>query len=233
MKILVLAPCSKIMSNKQIHNLTCKDLDSSEKIDYHLKTSSLKINARELFRGAVNISLVAAIDQLRQFFDVSYYIVSSGFGLLKEHDRIPPYDCSFMEMNEKEIIARAEMLGIPRQFKDILAIEQPELLFLALNKHYLTALGNWEEMINCATITYTPSSSKFVISLPEEYLPQKETMHLPGFPVHNTVSYRGDLLLITKRYLANSKDPEKTLRELFKNPDELRYILNSIRQHGL
>jgi len=233
MKLFVLTSCSKIMTIKQEHGLTCDDLNAPDKIDYQLRAGSQKKKARDLFRGPLNISVNAAVDQLRKHFGVCFYILSAGFGLLNEDDKIPPHNCSFSDMSDEEIRTYAMNLGIPEKFKTLIENEQPDFIFLALKPQYLCALGDWEEVISCPTIAYQPSQSKYVISLPEDHLPREESMRMGGLPFRGPVSFRDDLLLLTKRYITNSSNPEQALKEIIAKPNELLYLLDSIRKHGL
>jgi len=190
-----------------------------------------KRTARDLYRGSLNISINSAVTQLRDFFDVSFYIISAGFGIVEENELVPPYNCSFSQMNNEDLIERARLLRIPDDFQEIIEKEKPDLMYLALGKTYLTALGEWDKALPCATIAFTESTSKKVITLPANNIAVQEVTHLGIGPIHGVVGYKGDLLLLTTRFVKNNqKNPEKALLELLETPDDLVQMLAMLRK---
>ncbi|MCK5047185.1 MAG: hypothetical protein KAS22_11435, partial [Candidatus Heimdallarchaeota archaeon] len=157
MKILVFASCSKRKSISYPTEPRCKDIVMKEMKDSFVDRFPEKRTARNLYRGSLNISINSAVTQLRDFFDVSYYIVSAGFGIVEENEFVPPYNCSFSQMNNEDLIERARALRIPDDFQEIVEKEKPDLMYLALGKTYLTALGDWDKDLPCATIAFTKS----------------------------------------------------------------------------
>jgi len=189
-----------------------------------------KRTARNLYRGSLNISVNSAVTQLRDFFDVGYYIVSAGFGIVEENEFVPPYNCSFLQMNNEDLIERAKALRIPEDFQEIVEKEKPDLIYLALSKTYLTALGDWDTDLPCATIAFAESTSKKVITLPADNIAVQEASHLGLGPIHGVVGYKGDLLLLTTRFVKNQKNPEKALLEILETPEDLIQMLDMLRK---
>ncbi|MHA1155347.1 MAG: DUF6884 domain-containing protein [Candidatus Heimdallarchaeota archaeon] len=231
MKILVIASCSKKKSIQYPHQPTCNEIPSKESREQILLKFPMKKTAKDLYRGALNLSTNSAVRLLKNYFDISYYIVSAGFGLIDESVLLPPYDCSFSEMTKDKIIERAELLHIPEDFQKIITKENPDLIYLALGKDYLTALGKWDEKLPCKTIAFTHSDSTNVITLPADHITVKEVSQIGGLPIHGVIGFKGDLLLLTTRYLKEQQNPEKALRDLLDNPDDLIYTVNSLREH--
>ncbi|NHJ05069.1 MAG: hypothetical protein EAX90_09610 [Candidatus Heimdallarchaeota archaeon] len=232
MKILIFASCSKTKSLKYPHQPNCDEILSKEMREQFLQRFPEKRTAKELYRGSLNISLNSAVRQLREFFDVSYYIISAGFGIINELDKVPPYECSFSDMSNEKIIERAKQLHIPEDFKEIIQREEPDFIYLALGKNYLLSVGEWDIDLPCKTIAFYPSNSEQVITLPADHIAVKEASSIGGLPIHGVIGYKGDLLLLTTRYLKNQKDPAKALIEILNDPEDLIYTLNSIRDHG-
>ena len=233
MKILVFASCSKTKSVKLPNQPDCSQLISKESRERFLHMIPEKRTATELYRGALNISVTSAVRQLRENFTVGYYIVSAGFGIVNENDIVPPYDCSFATMGKSLIVERAEQLEIPQDFKAIVEKEQPDLIYLAMGRNYMLALGEWDTQLPCKTIAFIPSASDKVITLPADHLIVKEVSSIGSLPIHGVIGYKGDLLLITTRYLKNNPQPDKALMDLINKPDELIYTVNSIRNFNL
>ena len=125
MKILVFSSCSKSKAIKYPHQPTCDEITSKEMKERFLQMSPDKRTAKELYRGALNLSITNAVKQLREFFEVSHYIVSAGFGILEENELVPPYDCSFSEMNKTQIKERAHLLKIPNDYDEIIKRKIP------------------------------------------------------------------------------------------------------------
>ncbi len=231
MKILVIASCSKTKSIQYPHQPVCSEIPSKESREQILLKFPMKKTAKDLYRGALNLSTNSAVRLLKNYFDVSYYIVSAGFGLIEESVLLPPYDCSFSEMTKDQIVERAELLHIPEDFQEIIIKENPDLIYLALGKNYLIAIGKWDEKLPCKTIAFDHSDSANVITLPADHIIVKKVSRIGGLPIHGVIGFKGDLLLLTTRYLKEQSNPEKALKELLDNPDDLIYTVNSLREH--
>ncbi len=231
MKIVIFASCSKRKSISHPSQPTCKDLVSKQSKDKYNVSITEKRTVKEMYRGALNISIVQAISVLRHYFEVKYYVISAGFGIVEENEIIPPYDCTFSTMSAEEILSRAEILQIPQDYKQIIENEKPDLVYLALGKDYLTALGDWDSILKCKTIAFHASTNENVITLPADHVAVQEASSIGGLPIHGVVGYKGDLLLLTTRYLKNCDNPIEALQDLLNNPNDLIYMMNTIRQN--
>ncbi|MHA1212081.1 MAG: DUF6884 domain-containing protein [Candidatus Heimdallarchaeota archaeon] len=232
MKILVFASCSNTKAIKYPNQPTCSELQTKEMREKVINYFPEKREAKNLYRGALNISVTSAVKQLKEFFEVNYYIVSAGFGIIRSNDIIPPYDCTFSNMNKQQIIERGQLLEIPEDFIKIIKLEQPDMIYLALGKNYMTALGEWDNNLPCKTIAFTDSESEKVITLPADHIIVHQVSRVSGLPIHGVVGFKGDLLLLTVRYLKNQKEPVKALEEILNAPDDLIYTINTLREHS-
>jgi len=231
MKILVFASCSKRKSLSYPNEPTCKDIIMKGMKDSYVQKFPEKRTARDLYRGSLNISVNSAVKQLKEFFDVGFYIVSAGFGIVEENELVPPYNCTFSTMTKDEIIERARVLRIPNDFQEIIEKEKPDLIYLALGNTYLQALGDWDKNLPCKTIAFTESEAKEVITLPADHIAVQEATHLGLGPIHGVVGYKGDLLLLTTRFVKNQRNPEKALLELLEAPDDFVQMIDMLRKY--
>ena len=229
MKILVFASCSKRKAISYPNQPTCQQINSKEMREAYLPNFSEKRKAKDLYRGSLNISTNAAVRHLREMFDVGYYIVSAGFGIVNEEDIMPPYECSFSEMRKDNIIERANALNIPNDYQEIIKKENPDFMYLALGKNYLMALGNWDENLPCKTIAFEESTSDKVITLPADHIAVQEVSRIGGMPIHGVIGFKGDLLLLATRFLKNQRNPEKALVEILDTPNDLKQMIAMLR----
>ncbi|MCG3216955.1 MAG: hypothetical protein KAS63_09550 [Candidatus Heimdallarchaeota archaeon] len=70
---------------------------------------------------------------------VDYYVISAGFGVVKEFNMLPPYDCTFSNRSDEEILEISRRLRIRESLLQ-LSQTQYDLVYLALGKDYLTAV---------------------------------------------------------------------------------------------
>ena len=59
---------------------------------------------------------------MKEFCEIDYYIIFTGFGLINSDQVIPSYDCSFSENNKLELIKRSNKLCIPSTYRNLLSI---------------------------------------------------------------------------------------------------------------
>lgn len=206
----------------------CSALDSKDAVAlWRSRLSHESVQARVMYRGSQHRAIVRAVDLLREVegVHVDLFIISAGFGLLKEHDSVPPYDCSFNELRKEEILLRSEMLEIPASFQ-LICEDDYDLIYLALGKKYLTALGSaWLAATNGLVVAF------------DDRFPKEHTLFLPansqtvkafsnaGHKIHGVVGFKGDLLRIMAEYAIETEAPRaeimnwsvsKHLTQLFK-----------------
>ena len=227
MRILVVGSCGKKKLTQHPDAPSCSDLAiNSDLSEWKSKFSNLVFPAGKMYTGYQNRELAAATDGLRAVkgVEVDMYIISAGFGMLKETTLIPPYECSFNNMNKAEILERAEYLGIREAFRGICG-RNYDLLYLALSKKYMLALdGQYLHEIESTTVVfhgknrgfgtvYVPSGSTAVRSFSQQ-----------GFKIHGVVGFKGDLLRILMEYAWKMKNPYSELHS-WKNPLKLKMLI--------
>jgi hypothetical protein len=149
------------------------------------------------------------LDILRSIRDVEVhlYIVSAGFGLLEENEKVPPYECSFTGMKKSEIKDRSQQLAIPSSFARVCETRY-DLLYLALGKDYLTAIGlEWITNVVGTVVMFDPKiivdSSVIIASGPDIV---KALSH-QGHKIHGITGFKGDLLRILASYALSQDNP--------------------------
>ena len=214
MRILVVGSCGKKKLNQSSTSPTCNDLASVDDIRTWIeRPSSSNVRVRDLYTGNQNRELVKGVDILRQIenTEVDLFIISAGFGLVKENDELPIYDCSFSSMNKSQIKERAELLQIPLNFEKLVTSDY-DLVYLALGKKYFLSLG--DTWMNKSSVTMVGFDNK---------LSGKQMLCIPcahkivsafsqnGHKIHGVTGFKGDLL----RILANhAQNQENSYREL-------------------
>ncbi|MHA2249302.1 MAG: hypothetical protein ACXAD7_03020 [Candidatus Kariarchaeaceae archaeon] len=148
-KILVISSCGKkklVSHGNQPH---WNDLDNETKRlqALHQFRDSLT-PAGDLYIGPQSNALRTAIRKLRQQYEVDHYIVSAGFGLVKENELLPPYESSFSSKGKSKIREMSSILNIEDSINDITGVY--DLIYLALGKDYLTAIGDLGNLTNKA-----------------------------------------------------------------------------------
>lgn len=132
--------CGKSKQNSHDKQPTCQNLNSeSKRQEVKQKYLNIAVPAGMLYIGNQAKRVRTAIDILRKNHLVDYFIISAGFGLLKENELIPPYECTFSDKGKRVITEMAEELGIRKDIKKIQS--GYDLIFLILGKNYLHTLG--------------------------------------------------------------------------------------------
>ncbi|MDF1537691.1 MAG: hypothetical protein P1Q69_02170 [Candidatus Thorarchaeota archaeon] len=141
-RVLVIGSCGKRKKFTSQDAPTCKDLIGKETLGKWCKIfPKMTCEARSMYTGNQSRELVGAVDLLRTIakIEVHLFIISAGFGILKEDELIPPYECSFTGMKKTEIRERASLLSIDSDFRKICKTRY-DLSYLALGSTYLTSL---------------------------------------------------------------------------------------------
>jgi len=166
MKTLVISSCT---GEKKIEmkTVTCETIDKYG-LD-GLKNQGLsQLPAWQMYTGKQHLAIIEAVKELRRKkFNVDWYILSAGFGLIHENQMIVPYECTFNKMGKKEIIERGKKLAVNISFKKLLD-QNYDVLFSLLGSNYLLPLDL--NLIPETTNTY-------ILCGENQELPQKNNIH--------------------------------------------------------
>lgn len=215
MRILVVGSCGKKKLNQSAISPTCEDLASIDDIRvWRKKSSHTTTRVRDIYTGNQNRELVKGVDLLRQIekTEVNLSIISAGFGLVEEKDRLPTYDCSFSGMKKFQIQERAEWLNIPSDFEKLLT-SGFDIVYLALGKNYFLTLGNvWKTKSSTTTIVgfnqNLSEDSMLCIPSAHEIV---SAFSRNGHKIHGVTGFKGDLLRVLANYALKQKNPYREL----------------------
>lgn len=155
MEILVLSSCSKDKLYEPV--LDCEEVDTHSReylVQEHAESTT---TAADLYTGREHQHVKAVVTRLREVAEVDWYIISAGFGLLRDETEVPSYDCGFSDIelvrkrarrggyeiddltNKDTIQAVGLEKGIPQAFGDVMN-RGYDLLFLVLSEPYLLSV---------------------------------------------------------------------------------------------
>ena len=94
MNVLVVSGC---LGDKPYDgpSIGCAEIDSSSREELLRRYPDRTASAREMYTGQEHGVVTPAVENLREYADVTWKIVFAGYGLLDETDEIVAYECSF------------------------------------------------------------------------------------------------------------------------------------------
>ena len=214
MRILVVGSCGKRKLNQSTTSPTCKELATIDDIKAWRENSiypSTKV--RDLYTGNQNRELVKGVDILRQIekTEVKLSIISAGFGLVDEKEKLPAYDCSFSGMRKSQIQERAESLEISSNFEKLMS-SGFDVVYLALGEKYFLTLGDeWKSNSDTTIIGFNGSlCEKKMLCIPSAH-EIVSSFSRNGHKIHGITGFKGDLLRILASYALKQKNPYREL----------------------
>jgi hypothetical protein len=208
-RLLVVGSCGKRKLHYHTKQPSCLELIKHPDIEYwRKKLPEVCAPAREIYTGPQNTELVKAVDLLRKIpnVKVQLVIVSAGFGILQEHDLVPPYDCSFTNMKLSQIRERTQILHLKSSFSSLTS-KGFDLIYLALGKRYLDALGDdVSKPSKIPTVTFQGEETKQVtrISCSADVV---KAFSKQGHKIHGVVGFKGDLLRLLAKHALEKPHP--------------------------
>lgn len=108
MDVLVVSGCSgdKMYDDPPI---SCGEIDSETREGLLRRYPDQTASAKEMYTGQEHGVVTSAVSNLREYADVTWKIISAGYGLLDETDEVVAYECSFTEIGPVQ--KRAKRLG--------------------------------------------------------------------------------------------------------------------------
>ncbi|WP_251331104.1 DUF6884 domain-containing protein [Haloplanus pelagicus] len=169
MNILVISGCS---GDKQFDEapIGCEELDSTSRDDLLETYPDYVAPAAEMYTGDEHERVRQAVANLRSYANVTWRIVSAGYGVVAENERIVAYDCTLSDINA--VRDRAKRMGhdpsaltidetrqavgrelnLSADLKGELA-EGYDLVFVTLSEPYLVATGEaFTELLERAVV---------------------------------------------------------------------------------
>lgn len=201
-RILIISSCSKSKKIKNEIQIQCKSLITEKNRSKYLKElTHISLKASELYTGPQALAVTRAVKLLKHKHQVDYYIISAGFGLVCESTLLPPYECSFSDKNKSQIIIMASQLNINQDIQ-LKITQKYDMIYLALGKKYLTALGNLDYLLSLSSTIiifdqkYEKSSSN-IVYINDTYLVNRGKSVINkvfSLPLGASVASKGNLL---------------------------------------
>jgi hypothetical protein len=143
MRMLVIGSCT---GDKNVRDcpglLTQADFDDLPRFRCReAELSAWALPARELYTGWQHRYMMNGVDAIRHRFGTSacsVKIVSAGYGLVDEEQRLVPYEATFQGQIPKWIRDRSTMLGIPSAVRN--AVGGFDVVLFLLGKEYLVSI---------------------------------------------------------------------------------------------
>ncbi len=215
--ILVISSCGKLKAVSHPDQPTCVNLDNHQQRETAKKKfQNLSLEAGNLYTGEQAKFVRKSIEVLRLFCTVEHRILSAGFGLVDEYELLPPYDCSFTNKTKKDIQIMARNLSIQDEVKRI-AKEKCELVYLALGKDYLTAVGDVNVFSASSGLvvhfnTQLETDAKNILSIDQNLIVgRKHDQQIFKPPIGGYIRAKGTLLLNYARDLRKVNKTPKSL----------------------
>lgn len=201
-----------------------------------------RVEAGKLYQGRQHLQLMQGVDALRQAFGhavVDVKIISAGFGLVDEEEKLPLYNATFADQSSAKVITIAQRLGIP-QAMDQLMQGQYDCAFFLLGENYLLSIG--------LPFAHTPSFPCLFLSGPSSHKRIPRSMPYRFVRVgqddsiafsYNLVGLKGQLFKLFADQIINpdprtpstllARDASKAerLKNFFTNPTP-RYFLDIV-----
>ncbi|MCE7748443.1 MAG: hypothetical protein GPJ51_08590 [Candidatus Heimdallarchaeota archaeon] len=215
--ILVISSCGNLKAMSHPDQPTCASLSNKQQREKaKRKFHKMSVEAGNLYTGEQARFIRKSLEVLRLFSSVEHRILSAGFGLVDEKDLLPPYDCSFTNKTKKDIQIMSRNLSIPDKVKRI-AEEKYELVYLALGKDYLTAVGDVDVFSASSRLvvhfnTQFETNAKNILSINQKlFVGRKHNYQIFKVPIGGYIRAKGSLLL---NYALDLKEENKTPRSL-------------------
>ncbi len=215
--ILVISSCGKLKALSHPDQPTCANLSNKQQREKAKKKfQKMSLEAGNLYTGEQAKFIRKSIEVLRLFCSVENLILSAGFGLVDEKELLPPYECSFTNKTKKEIQILAKNLSIPDEVKRI-AEKNYELVYLALGKDYLTAVGDVNVFSASSRLvvhfnSHIKTAAQNILSVDQKlFVGRKHDHQIFKVPTGGYIRAKGSLLL---NYALDLKEENKTPRSL-------------------
>ncbi|MHA1407047.1 MAG: DUF6884 domain-containing protein [Candidatus Heimdallarchaeaceae archaeon] len=215
-RILIVNSCGKAKAVVHPHQPTCQELETKEQREKAKKDfSSMLKPAKELYIGPQAKAVKQAVDILREFCEVDYFIISAGFGLVEENEKLPPYNCSFSNQSKKKILEMSKRLEIEESLVNLLK-KKYDFVYLSLGQDYLKALGNLSNIQSLGTeiihfgrnLPFLPSN--FYAFDETEFVGTQNQKTIFDHPIGALIAAKGNILLNYALFLKkNNLHPKK------------------------
>jgi len=232
--VLVISPCSGTKRFDAV--IGSEEIDSRERTELLSEYPEAVASAAEMYTGREHEHIESAVQQLSEFANVDWRIISAGFGVLSAGTEIPSYECTFSEIeqvrqrakrmsldvdtmtNNELVAAVGREKNIPQDLRQILA-KGYDLVFVALGTKYLIAVQDALMSVpeESAAFAFASKGSKeFIGDCYWTPATEEERSHLGT----TWLELRGRELLS----LAETIESQQQLEQMQENPERARQL---------
>lgn len=140
--LLIITSCTGEKRFKPDNQLTLEDFRDPNRLrDRESKLAEYACPAGELYTGMQHLRLMEGVQALRDTLGseaVDVEILSAGYGLISEHQKIVPYEVTFNGMKAGEVDLWGQHLGIHDAVEK--RLKSADLIFFLLGDNYLRTL---------------------------------------------------------------------------------------------
>ncbi|WP_149847115.1 tRNA-guanine transglycosylase DpdA [Paenibacillus sp. 37] len=230
-RILVVTSCTGEKISKPENQLFLEDFQDENRLKQReQELSEYKTLAKDMYTGSQHLALMEGINMYRELGgEIDLNIISAGYGLLKEHDEIVPYEVTFNSMNSQTIKNWSKKQKITETLQE--TVGNYDIVFFLLGDKYLQSV-EWPLNINKDQrfFFFAGNSSRTRVMVEENY-------HLLSIGEDEAKTFRFGLIGI-KGFLFGkllkqtiSVGMDQVWEDLYINPSIVReYILDSFRE---
>lgn len=167
LKILVVTSCTGEKKYKPGNQLLQQDFQDPQLLkSRENELGDYKLKARDMYTGMQHLRLYEGVSMLRDKFGknvVDVAIISAGYGLISEDEIIVPYEVTFNNMNNQEIVNWSRQLNIHNDLEQL--VSNYDLIFYLLGDKYLRALElpiNIEKEKQCHVFLASKTSDRLI-----------------------------------------------------------------------
>ncbi|WP_156518832.1 tRNA-guanine transglycosylase DpdA [Phormidesmis priestleyi] len=218
-RVLIITSCTGEKRFKPENQLTQEDFKPTARLHKREKQlAEFMSPAGEMYTGMQHTQLMDGVQNLRKALEqlvIDVAIVSAGYGLILESQKIAPYEVTFNTMKGHEIDEWAKRLKIHRSVEQI--IPEYDLIFVLLGEKYLRAISLPITLYEDQTWIFLAPGSSF--NLIQKSSPQAFILPLSNAEAKQygfgAVGLKG--FLFKKFALVAAKKPE-LLEQIHQNP---------------
>lgn len=172
MQITVITSCTDSKAVSTPHQLTLTDFQQGQE---HVRRREAELgpwmrSAGQMYTGEQHVRIMQGVNRARYAgHSVQVYIVSAGYGVLAEDQRIAPYEATFTTMSRSEAAGWAQTLQIPASIAELLRRPADRVLLL-LGERYMEA-GCLETTTSIAAPTWVLCNKTVASRLPRGMTP--------------------------------------------------------------
>ena len=230
-KILVITSCTGEKRSKPDNQLVMSDFQDPKKLKLREKElKAFACTAGELYTGAQHLRLMEGVTLLRQSYgkeSIDVKILSAGYGLIDEHQKIFPYEVTFNAMKSSEVDSWSSELDVHRAIEE--TIREYDLIFILLGDNYLRSVKFPIVTETKQTLIFLCShgSKKAIRGIGSKYLLMPLSNDEAKLYSYGLVGLKGFLF---KQFAIQASCQIEIIKDVCEMPEKLIEILQPVKQ---